>query len=107
MPCSTDRQPLTAALISIPPFARNLLTPRQLEIMLLLPAGDAEIARKLSLSSSSVKTHTRRIRQKFEIPSRHILVELAPQILASDAPLPVAIICPNCGNLIDITNPQA
>jgi DNA-binding CsgD family transcriptional regulator len=92
---------------AIPPYARSLLSPRELEIMLLLPAGNAEIARRLTLTYNSVKTHILRIRKKFDLPTRRMLVELAPRILAADAPLPAAaIICPHCGNLIDLHNPH-
>jgi DNA-binding CsgD family transcriptional regulator len=93
--------------VSIPPYARNLLTPRELEIILLLPASNSLIARRFSLSKNSVKRHIMNIRHKFDIPSRQLLIELTPQILASQAPLPGAVICPNCGSIIDPEHPHA
>jgi DNA-binding CsgD family transcriptional regulator len=101
-------------LPDIPPYARRQLSPRELEIILLLPAGNAEIARRLTLTVNSVKTHILRIRKKYDLPSRPMLVELAPRILAADAPLPAAltvgaaaVICPHCGSLIDLANPTS
>ena len=50
----------------------KLLTPRQLEILALVAIGatDTEIAEKLGISASTVKSHLNRIFKKIDVPNR-------------------------------------
>lgn len=90
---------------TIPPYARHLLTTREIEIVQLLPAGPTAIARSLFITVDCVRRHLLHIRRKLNIPTKAQLDELAPQILAADQPLnlEVNLSCPVCRAPIRLT----
>lgn len=60
------------------------LTGRQRQILEALASGDStrEIAEKLFVTQSTVKTHVGRLAARLNLAGRHELVEMAPRILA-------------------------
>ncbi len=76
----TRRQPAREAFLRNDAAIRSLgLSPRECEILELLASGasNKEIARTLSISPNTVKTHAARIYEKLEVEKRMQAVEKA------------------------------
>ena len=91
---STSSQPLPA----VPPYARSLLSPREIEVLERLPAGVTVVAREMGITVTGVRSHLKNIRRKLNIPSKAVLDQLACQILAAKgaAQKRMVLPCPNC-----------
>jgi DNA-binding CsgD family transcriptional regulator len=76
-----ERENMQSGKANISPLIENL-TSRELEVLSYMAKGlsNKEIARKLGINSSTVKTHTLRIYRKFSVSSRLQAVTKATQL---------------------------